>query len=143
MIFYYKIPLQYKLFSFCFSPFKLPSDIFKYVTWHELEEHDVQGSQICCPRVRKGRPITLCNLHDNRGMEWPNSGFQTDVLLHRHSKKEGQFFKEAVLTMCTPRLLRPLLKHIVTSEFRIIFMCANLQFKGFRKLKEQCWLKAP
>ncbi|KAF7242635.1 hypothetical protein EYD10_11045, partial [Varanus komodoensis] len=31
----------------------LPSDSFKYLTWHELEEHDVQGSQIRCPRVRE------------------------------------------------------------------------------------------
>ncbi|XP_053163020.1 uncharacterized protein LOC128349873 [Hemicordylus capensis] len=32
----------------------LPSDSFKYLTWHELEDHDVQGSQIRCPRVREG-----------------------------------------------------------------------------------------
>ncbi|KAJ7325276.1 hypothetical protein JRQ81_018296 [Phrynocephalus forsythii] len=32
----------------------LPSDSFKYLTWLELEEHDVQGSQIRCPRVREG-----------------------------------------------------------------------------------------
>ncbi|XP_077203939.1 uncharacterized protein LOC143842578 isoform X2 [Paroedura picta] len=32
----------------------LPSDSFKYLTWHELDEHDVQGSQIRCPRVREG-----------------------------------------------------------------------------------------
>ncbi|XP_053246430.1 protein tilB homolog [Podarcis raffonei] len=32
----------------------LPSDSFKYLTWHELEEHDVQGNQIRCPRVREG-----------------------------------------------------------------------------------------
>ncbi|KAG8136128.1 hypothetical protein E2320_009107 [Naja naja] len=38
----------------------LPSDTFKYVTWHELEEHDVQGSQICCPRVRKGPSEEEC-----------------------------------------------------------------------------------
>uniref|UniRef100_A0A8D2IG07 TILB protein n=1 Tax=Varanus komodoensis TaxID=61221 RepID=A0A8D2IG07_VARKO len=37
-----------------FPSFKLPSDSFKYLTWHELEEHDVQGSQIRCPRVREG-----------------------------------------------------------------------------------------
>ncbi|XP_075794494.1 uncharacterized protein LOC106732599 isoform X2 [Pelodiscus sinensis] len=32
----------------------LPSDSFKYLTWHELKEHDVRGNQIRCPRVREG-----------------------------------------------------------------------------------------
>ncbi|XP_019358643.1 PREDICTED: uncharacterized protein LOC109287821 [Gavialis gangeticus] len=32
----------------------LPSDSFKYLIWHELEEHDVRGNQIRCPRVREG-----------------------------------------------------------------------------------------
>nr|XP_056706353.1 uncharacterized protein LOC130478223 [Euleptes europaea] len=38
----------------------LPSDSFKYLTWHELEEHDVQGSQIRCPRVREGPSAEGC-----------------------------------------------------------------------------------
>ncbi|XP_068135392.1 protein tilB homolog isoform X2 [Hyperolius riggenbachi] len=32
----------------------LPCDVFKYLTWHKLKEHDVQGTQIRCPRVREG-----------------------------------------------------------------------------------------
>ncbi|XP_060623553.2 leucine-rich repeat-containing protein 46-like [Anolis sagrei] len=40
----------------------LPSDSFKYLTWHELEEHDVQGSQIHCPRVREGPSEEECFL---------------------------------------------------------------------------------
>ncbi|XP_073529179.1 uncharacterized protein [Phyllobates terribilis] len=32
----------------------LPCDAFKYLTWHKLKEHDVQGTQIHCPRVREG-----------------------------------------------------------------------------------------
>ncbi|XP_043925935.1 uncharacterized protein LOC122800750 isoform X2 [Protopterus annectens] len=31
----------------------LPSDRFKYITWHQLEGHDIHGTQIHCPRVRK------------------------------------------------------------------------------------------
>ncbi|KAM9316524.1 acidic leucine-rich nuclear phosphoprotein 32-related protein 1-like [Gastrophryne carolinensis] len=34
----------------------LPCDAFKYLTWHKLKEHDVQGTQIRCPRVREGPP---------------------------------------------------------------------------------------
>ncbi|KAF3827282.1 hypothetical protein GH733_002768, partial [Mirounga leonina] len=32
----------------------LPSDSFKYLTWHKVEQHDIQGSQLHCPRVREG-----------------------------------------------------------------------------------------
>ncbi|XP_043849257.1 uncharacterized protein LOC122747104 [Dromiciops gliroides] len=32
----------------------LPSDSFKYLTWSKLEQHDVQGDQLRCPRVREG-----------------------------------------------------------------------------------------
>nr|XP_044625276.1 uncharacterized protein LOC106834683 isoform X1 [Equus asinus] len=34
----------------------LPSDSFKYITWLEVEQHDIQGSQLRCPRVREGPP---------------------------------------------------------------------------------------
>ncbi|KAM4693733.1 uncharacterized protein O3C94_004286 [Discoglossus pictus] len=34
----------------------LPCDVFRYLTWHRLKEHDVQGTQLRCPRVRKGPP---------------------------------------------------------------------------------------
>ncbi|KAM4889332.1 uncharacterized protein RHO17_019108 [Thomomys bottae] len=33
---------------------QLPSDFCKYLTWHEIEQHDIQGSQLHCPRVREG-----------------------------------------------------------------------------------------
>ncbi|XP_030071532.1 uncharacterized protein LOC115478373 [Microcaecilia unicolor] len=33
---------------------QLPCDTYKYLTWLKLKEHDVQGSQIRCPRVREG-----------------------------------------------------------------------------------------
>ncbi|XP_043730583.1 uncharacterized protein LOC122675663 [Cervus elaphus] len=32
----------------------LPSDSFKYLTWHTVEQNDIQGSQLRCPRVREG-----------------------------------------------------------------------------------------
>ncbi|XP_040104269.1 uncharacterized protein LOC120869210 [Oryx dammah] len=32
----------------------LPSDSFKYLTWHKVEQNDIQGSQLHCPRVREG-----------------------------------------------------------------------------------------
>ncbi|XP_003256461.1 uncharacterized protein LOC100590009 isoform X1 [Nomascus leucogenys] len=32
----------------------LPSDSCKYLTWHKVEQHDVQGSQPRYPRVREG-----------------------------------------------------------------------------------------
>ncbi|XP_068001806.1 leucine-rich repeat-containing protein 46-like isoform X4 [Melanerpes formicivorus] len=35
-------------------PSPLPSDSFKYLSWCDLEEHDVRGSQLRCPRVREG-----------------------------------------------------------------------------------------
>ncbi|XP_066203026.1 uncharacterized protein [Saccopteryx leptura] len=33
---------------------QLPSDSFKYLTWHKVEQHDIQGSQLRSPRVREG-----------------------------------------------------------------------------------------
>ncbi|KAM9009060.1 uncharacterized protein PRD47_011301 isoform 4-T6 [Ara ararauna] len=35
-------------------PSPLPSDCFKYVSWCDIEEHDVQGNLLHCPRVREG-----------------------------------------------------------------------------------------
>uniref|UniRef100_A0A8D0I741 Uncharacterized protein n=2 Tax=Sus scrofa TaxID=9823 RepID=A0A8D0I741_PIG len=32
----------------------LPSDYFKYLTWHKIEQNDIRGSQLRCPRVREG-----------------------------------------------------------------------------------------
>ncbi|XP_070947310.1 protein phosphatase 1 regulatory subunit 7-like isoform X2 [Macaca nemestrina] len=32
----------------------LPSDSCKYLTWNKVEQHDIQGSQLRCPRVREG-----------------------------------------------------------------------------------------
>ncbi|XP_046780209.1 leucine-rich repeat-containing protein 46 isoform X1 [Gallus gallus] len=32
----------------------LPSDPFKYLSWYDVEEHDVRGNQLHCPRVREG-----------------------------------------------------------------------------------------
>ncbi|XP_010604992.1 uncharacterized protein LOC104850007 isoform X2 [Fukomys damarensis] len=32
----------------------LPSDSCKYLTWNKIEQHDIQGSQLHCPRVREG-----------------------------------------------------------------------------------------
>ncbi|EPQ20490.1 hypothetical protein D623_10024760 [Myotis brandtii] len=36
---------------------KLPSDSFKYLTWHKREQHDILGSQLCCLRVREGPSV--------------------------------------------------------------------------------------
>ncbi|XP_027751944.1 uncharacterized protein LOC114063692 isoform X2 [Empidonax traillii] len=35
-------------------PPPLPSDSFKYLGWCDIEEHDVRGNQLLCPRVREG-----------------------------------------------------------------------------------------
>uniref|UniRef100_A0A671LN74 Uncharacterized protein n=1 Tax=Sinocyclocheilus anshuiensis TaxID=1608454 RepID=A0A671LN74_9TELE len=32
----------------------LPSSRFRFASWHWLEEHDVRGDQLACPRVREG-----------------------------------------------------------------------------------------
>ncbi|XP_063085069.1 uncharacterized protein LOC134471087 [Cavia porcellus] len=32
----------------------LPSDSCKYITWHKVEQHGIQGSQLRCPRIREG-----------------------------------------------------------------------------------------
>ncbi|XP_032554442.1 uncharacterized protein LOC116791994 isoform X2 [Chiroxiphia lanceolata] len=37
-------------------PSPLPSDSFKYLGWYDIEEHDVRGNQLRCPRVREGPP---------------------------------------------------------------------------------------
>nr|XP_034355481.1 uncharacterized protein LOC117706657 [Arvicanthis niloticus] len=34
----------------------LPSDSCKYFTWYNIEQHEIQGSQLHCPRIRKGPP---------------------------------------------------------------------------------------
>ena len=41
---------------------KLPSDSFKYLTWHKGEQNDIQGSQLRCPRVREGKGTEVCDL---------------------------------------------------------------------------------
>uniref|UniRef100_A0A671LRP3 Uncharacterized protein n=1 Tax=Sinocyclocheilus anshuiensis TaxID=1608454 RepID=A0A671LRP3_9TELE len=33
----------------------LPSSRFRFASWHWLEEHDVRGDQLACPRVREGK----------------------------------------------------------------------------------------
>ncbi|CAO2612854.1 Acidic leucine-rich nuclear phosphoprotein 32-related protein 2 [Lemmus lemmus] len=33
---------------------RLPSDSYKYLAWYNIEEHDIQGSQLHCPRIRQG-----------------------------------------------------------------------------------------
>ncbi|KAJ1087884.1 hypothetical protein NDU88_001043 [Pleurodeles waltl] len=48
----YKGVLQEGCDSGIASP--LPCDTFKYLSWHKLKEHDVQGTQLRCPRVREG-----------------------------------------------------------------------------------------
>uniref|UniRef100_A0A6I8NP16 Uncharacterized protein n=1 Tax=Ornithorhynchus anatinus TaxID=9258 RepID=A0A6I8NP16_ORNAN len=35
---------------------QLSANSFRYLTWHQLEDHEVQGNQLCCPRVREGPP---------------------------------------------------------------------------------------
>ncbi|XP_031232048.1 uncharacterized protein LOC116094384 [Mastomys coucha] len=32
----------------------LPSDSYKYLTWYSIEQHEIRGSQLHCPRIRKG-----------------------------------------------------------------------------------------
>ncbi|CAD7690954.1 unnamed protein product [Nyctereutes procyonoides] len=47
----------------------LPSDSFKYLTWHEVEQ-DIRGSQLRCPRVREG-PSTEELLFRQEEYTWP------------------------------------------------------------------------
>ena len=51
------------------SPIKLPSSRFRFVSWHRLEQCDVTGDQLTCPRVREGldryvktTAVTFCTL---------------------------------------------------------------------------------
>lgn len=37
------------------SYFKLPSDSYKYLPWYCIEQHEIRGSQLHCPRIRKGK----------------------------------------------------------------------------------------
>ncbi|XP_058282968.1 uncharacterized protein LOC116480299 isoform X2 [Hylobates moloch] len=40
----------------------LPSDSCKYLTWHKVEQHDIQGSQPRYPRVREGLTSAGCQI---------------------------------------------------------------------------------
>uniref|UniRef100_A0A8C5AUT6 Uncharacterized protein n=1 Tax=Gadus morhua TaxID=8049 RepID=A0A8C5AUT6_GADMO len=40
-----------------FHATSLPSSRFRFVSWHRLEQSDVRGNQLTCPRVREGESI--------------------------------------------------------------------------------------
>ncbi|XP_040608570.1 uncharacterized protein LOC121142469 [Mesocricetus auratus] len=48
-------------YSDCGISSSLPSDSYKFLTWCNIEQHDIQGSQLHCPRIRKG-PSEECLL---------------------------------------------------------------------------------
>ncbi|XP_076853536.1 uncharacterized protein LOC143508793 isoform X2 [Brachyhypopomus gauderio] len=39
---------------------ELPSNRFRFISWHHLEEHDIRGDQLACPRVREGPEDERC-----------------------------------------------------------------------------------
>ncbi|KAL7870771.1 hypothetical protein SRHO_G00082680 [Serrasalmus rhombeus] len=43
----------------------LPSSRFRFTSWHRLEEHDVRGDQLTCPRVREGPSEDEHSLRDD------------------------------------------------------------------------------
>ncbi|KAG7470956.1 hypothetical protein MATL_G00119400 [Megalops atlanticus] len=53
-----------------------PSSRFRFVSWYKLEEHDVRGDQLACPRVREGPSEEELFLrgeqHAHRGMRRVN-----------------------------------------------------------------------
>ncbi|XP_048398276.1 uncharacterized protein LOC125457735 [Stegostoma tigrinum] len=44
----------------------LPSNKFKFRTWHELEGNNIKGAQLHCPRIRTGPPQQHLSLQDRR-----------------------------------------------------------------------------
>uniref|UniRef100_A0A8D0L969 Uncharacterized protein n=1 Tax=Sphenodon punctatus TaxID=8508 RepID=A0A8D0L969_SPHPU len=52
----------------------LPSDSCKYLTWRDLEGHDVRGSQIRCPRVRAGKSENLLKVLLNLNLSFQDLG---------------------------------------------------------------------
>uniref|UniRef100_A0A8C7YA94 Uncharacterized protein n=1 Tax=Oryzias sinensis TaxID=183150 RepID=A0A8C7YA94_9TELE len=64
----------------------LPSSRFRFVSWHRLEQCDVTGDQLACPRVREGPSQEELRLAED-----------VDVLLERgrrRRKEEGQRWEE-------------------------------------------------
>nr|XP_005174671.2 uncharacterized protein LOC101885127 isoform X3 [Danio rerio] len=65
----------------------LPSSRFRFASWHWLEEHDVRGDQLACPRVREAGPA-----------EDELSAHSGDFLLRggrrKRRKDEGQKWEE-------------------------------------------------
>ncbi|KAI4882446.1 hypothetical protein NFI96_019877, partial [Prochilodus magdalenae] len=55
----------------------LPSSRFRFVSWHRLEEHDVRGDQLACPRVREGPSEDEHSLRDE------------DILLRNGRRRRG------------------------------------------------------
>ncbi|XP_072551939.1 uncharacterized protein [Salminus brasiliensis] len=64
----------------------LPSSRFRFTSWHRLEEHDVRGDQLTCPRVREGPSEDESSLRDE------------DIFLRngrrRRREDEGQRWEE-------------------------------------------------
>lgn len=42
---------------------QLPSSRFRFVSWHRLEQCEVTGDQLTCPRVREGLDRHCCGLY--------------------------------------------------------------------------------
>uniref|UniRef100_A0A3B1IL59 Uncharacterized LOC103036982 n=1 Tax=Astyanax mexicanus TaxID=7994 RepID=A0A3B1IL59_ASTMX len=65
----------------------LPSSRFRFTSWHHLEEHDVRGDQLSCPRVREGPSEDERSLRDD-------DIFLRNGRRRRRREDEGQRWEE-------------------------------------------------
>ncbi|XP_069547400.1 leucine-rich repeat-containing protein 46 [Brachyistius frenatus] len=67
----------------------LPSNRFRFVSWHRLEQCDVTGDQLTCPRVREGpSEEDLCQ------REAADISLETAARKRRRRRDEGQRWEE-------------------------------------------------
>ncbi|XP_004756574.1 protein phosphatase 1 regulatory subunit 7 isoform X1 [Mustela putorius furo] len=98
----------------------LPSDSCKYLTWHKVEQHDIQGSQLRCPRVREGpsteellfrqeectRPAGKRVLEKNKWETWLQENWEDCTNLNLSFQDLGDPYQVANFNRILRRLIR-------------------------------------
>ncbi|XP_021114475.1 uncharacterized protein LOC101716644 [Heterocephalus glaber] len=140
----------------------LPSDSCKYLTWHKIEQHDIQGSQLHCPRVREGpseeelllRPVR-CTLPPKRRIlektkweTWLQENWEDCMNLNISFQDLGDPYQVENFRRILRRLIRVetlwlivnSLVDLSTIRFPRVFSCLpNLKMlDGILKLPEDC-----
>ncbi|XP_047731849.1 uncharacterized protein LOC125175379 isoform X6 [Prionailurus viverrinus] len=100
----------------------LPSDSFKFLTWHKVEQHDIQGSQLRCPRIREGPsteellfrqeecvlPARKRVLEKNKWETWLQENWEDCTILQKEEstvqKRKNLLIKLIVVFSCLPNL---------------------------------------